>query len=445
MNFRMSEAIREAYKRGEDDEIIEPLVIACVDGRPYGRIGYGDYVIFYDIRGEREIQLTEAFTNQDFSHFQIDRTMRTHWATMIEYHKKLGARVAFLPLEDIEDTLSEVISRNGLKQVKIAESEKSIHLSYFFNGKHRTAFAGEERVEIPSRKDVRNYDECPEMSAADVGNALIEHLRNEQFDFIVGNFANIDVLGHIENREAILTAVTTVDAQVGRVVRAAQESGVTTIITSDHGTVEKWLYPEGAIDTGHTDSPVHCIVVPPEQQHSFELRAYGTLCDIAPTVLHLLNLEKPAVMTGKSLVEGTFSLSGRPRVLLLITDGWGHNDDEFGNLILESETPEVEKLKNLYPHTTLQAAGEAVGLPAGTVGNSEAGHLHLGAGRVIPSDRVRIDTAIQDGSFFENDAFVWAMRGAREDNANLHLLGIISFFSSHGSVEHLLQLLYLSF
>ena len=288
---------------------------------------------------------------------------------------------------------------------------------------------------------MRNYDECPEMSAADVGNALIEHIRNEQFDFIVGNFANIDVLGHIENREAILTAVSTVDAQVGHVVRAAQESGVTTIITSDHGTVEKWLYPEGAIDTGHTDSPVHCIVVPPEQQHSFELRTEGTLCDIAPTVLHLLNLEKPVVMTGKSLIEGTFSLPGRPRVLLLITDGWGHNDDEYGNLILESETPDVEKLKNLYPHTTLQAAGEAVGLPAGTVGNSEAGHLHLGAGRVIPSDRVRIDTAIQDGSFFENDAFVWAMRGAREDNANLHLLGIISFFSSHGSVEHLLQLL----
>jgi len=128
-------------------------------------------------------------------------------------------------------------------------------------------------------------------------------------------------------------------------------------------------------------------------------------------------------------------------VLLLITDGWGHRDETYGNLIAEAETPMMDRLNAVYPHTLLQAAGEAVGLPPGTVGNSEAGHLHIGAGRVIYSDRVRIQRAIGDGSFFQNPAFLWAMRGAQRDGTALHLLGIISFFSSHGSVDYLLALM----
>ncbi len=438
--YLMSEAIREAYKRGEDDEDMQPLVRFDKNGRPVGRIGDGDAVIFYDIRGEREIQLSEAFTDPNFAHFEAETNLRPYWATMIEYDRKLRAAVAFPPLEKIHDTLSEIVSRHGMSQTKISESEKAVHISFFFNGKNKEPFPGERRIEIPSRKDVANYDDCPEMSAAEVAEALIAQIERDESPLIVGNFANIDVLGHIENREAILHAVRTVDAQVQRVVEVARTQKTTTVITSDHGTVEKWLYPEGTIDTGHTDSPVHCIIVQPDDVEPCALRPRGTLCDVAPTILELLKLDKPAAMTGTSLLDGD-AAQRRQKVLLLITDGWGFNEDSYGNLIHIADTKHMDRLMRQYPHALLEASGEAVGLPGTTVGNSEAGHLHLGAGRVIFSDRVRIEKAIEDGSFFENEAFLGAMRAAKKNGKNLHLLGIISFFSSHGSIEHLKELM----
>jgi 2,3-bisphosphoglycerate-independent phosphoglycerate mutase len=147
-------------------------------------------------------------------------------------------------------------------------------------------------------------------------------------------------------------------------------------------------------------------------------------------------------MTGRSLVQNaSSSTSDSRRVLLLIVDGWGFSEELHGNLITQARTPVMDRLQKEYPFTVLAAAGNAVGMPEGTVGNSEAGHLHLGAGRTIYSDRLRIEHALQDGSFFENHAFLWAMRGAKRDNTALHLLGIVSFYSSHGSVDHLLALL----
>jgi 2,3-bisphosphoglycerate-independent phosphoglycerate mutase len=177
------------------------------------------------------------------------------------------------------------------------------------------------------------------------------------------------------------------------------------------------------------------------------VRDGGTLIDIAPTVLDLMGIEKPAVMTGRSLVRGRVE-SEPQRVALLILDGWGARDEEWGNLILEADTPVMDSLQATYPATQLEAAGEAVGLPnevpnreGKTVGNSEVGHTHIGAGRVVASDRLRIERAIADGSFFENPNLLWAMEGAKRDGTRLHLLGIISFYSSHGSVEHLKALL----
>jgi 2,3-bisphosphoglycerate-independent phosphoglycerate mutase len=157
-------------------------------------------------------------------------------------------------------------------------------------------------------------------------------------------------------------------------------------------------------------------------------------------VLDLLGLPQPAAMTGRSLLAPRPPAAER-RVLLLILDGWGSGDGGPGDLIALANTPFMDDLRSSWPSTDLAAAGPAVGMPPGTVGNSEAGHLHIGAGRVIPADRVRINQALEDGSFFENEAFLWAMHGARSTGTRLHLLGIVSFYSSHGSVDHLLALM----
>jgi 2,3-bisphosphoglycerate-independent phosphoglycerate mutase len=449
-DYPLAQAVRAAYRAGEDDEAMEPLV--CVDpstgqGAPIGRVQDGDYVIFYDIRGEREIELTQAFVADEFPHFPRE-PMVTHWATMIEYHPGLDVRVAFPPLGLIQDTLSEVVSKAGLRQVKIVESEKAVHLSYFMNGKRNDPFPGEERRILPSR-EFEGYLPPPEMRADAVADAAIEALRDPTIDLVVVNWANVDVIGHSEERERILKAVSTVDAQLGRVIDAAQQSGVATVIAADHGTVERWYYPDGTIDTGHTDSPVPLVLVAPGIP-GVGVRDGGTLIDVAPTVLDLLGVDRPEVMTGTSLLTGREG-QGSSRVALLILDGWGEREESWGNLILEADTPVMDRLRATYPSTCIEAAGEAVGLPntvpgrpGKTVGNSEVGHLHLGAGRIVPSDRLRIERAIADGSFYHNHAFRWAIEGARRDGTNLHLLGIISFYSSHGSVEHLKALMRLA-
>jgi len=449
MAYPLADALRKAYRDGEDDETLEPMVRVDDKGKPLGRIADGDYVIFYNIRGEREIELTQAFVDGGFPHFPRP-SMETHWTTMIEYHPDLDVSVAYEPLGALHDTLSEVASKNGLRQVKIVESEKRVHLTHYLNGKRNEPFPDEEWNIVPSL-EFEGYLPPPTMQADVVADAAIDAMRDPSMGLIIVNWANVDVLGHSEDRDAIKLAVSTVDKQLGRVLEAAGELGVSCIVTADHGTVEKWYYPDGSIDTGHTDSPVPLILVAPHLP-KIAVRDGGTLVDVAPTALELLAVEKPEAMTGESLlvVGGDVRLESS-RVALLILDGWGARDDPWGNLIHEAETPIMDKLIATHPSTTIEAAGEAVGLPntvanrpGKTVGNSEVGHLHLGAGRIVPSDRLRIERGIADGSFYANPAFRGAMEGAKRDNASLHLLGIISFYSSHGSVEHLKALLKLA-
>lgn len=418
---------------------MEPRVLVGSGGAPLGRLRDGDRVIFYDIRGEREIELTESFTDPAFSHFPT-APIRTHWATMIRYSPHLDVKAAFPPTGALPDTLAECVSRAGRTQIKVSESEKAIHASFFLNGKRAEPFEGETRVAVPSPNTLR-YDEVPEMSARQVADAAIEAIAGRA-DFLFVNFANVDVVGHIANREAILQALAAVDREAGRVIDAARAAGVTVLVTADHGTVEKWYYPDGTVDTGHTDSPVPFIVVDAAVEGRLEgtLRDGGALTDVAPTVLALLGIARPAAMTGSSLLADGWPACERRRVLLLLLDGWGAGDGAEGDLTAAAETAAMDALLARYPSTRLVASGAAVGMPDGTVGNSECGHLHIGAGRVVPSDRVRIERAVADGSFRENEAFAWAMDGAKRDRRALHLVGIISFYSSHGSVEHLLEL-----
>jgi 2,3-bisphosphoglycerate-independent phosphoglycerate mutase len=438
-SYPMADAVRAAYLAGQEDESLLPLVRVDAAGQPVGSIQGGDYVIFYDIRGEREVELTSAFTGRDFAHFERP-PMRVHFATMIEYHPDLDVQVAFPPPGRAEDTLSEVVSKAGLKQAKVVESEKAIHVSFFLNGKELAAFPGEQRIVVESPRPTSHSGMPPQMSAAAVADAAIEALRDPAHTLVTVNLCNVDVIGHIEDPDAIRVAVETVDAQAGRIVEAARAAGVTVVLTADHGTVERWYYPDGTIDTGHTDSPVPFVVIDPGLGQAAQLCDGGALTDVAPTVLQLLSLPTPGSMTGHSLLMFPPPKRER-RVLLLILDGWGLGDGGPGDLIAQAHTPVMDQLRAEWPNTQLTASGLAVGMPPGTVGNSEAGHLHIGTGRVVPADRVRIEQSLADGSFYDNPAFLWAMRGAKRDGTRLHLLGIVSFYSSHGSVDHLLALL----
>ena len=446
----MSQAVLDRYRLGEDDEAMEPMVLGDGDGNPVGRIKDGDYVIFYDIRGEREVELTASFVSPGFDEFPVPEGMKTHWATMITYDPSLDAKVAYPPLEKLTHTLCDVVARAGLKQGKVVETEKAVHLGFFLNGKRQEFYDGETRDFVPTPKDIDFFDQRPQMEAEEVADRLVKHINDPEMKLLVGNFANVDVVGHIENDEAVKKAVETVDRCAGQVIEAARKAGVTTLVLADHGTVEKRKYPEGTIDTGHTDSPVPFIVVPPEGCDACDLQMPdgGSLVNAAPTALDLLGLEIPEAMTSKSMLPDGFTdklLGDRERrVLVLIIDGWGIGDpnaEPGWNLIKEANTPVVDSLMSDYPWVQIAASGRAVGLPKGTVGNSESGHLHIGAGRVVYSDRLRIEKDLETGDFDRNEAFCRVMDGAVKDGKALHLLGIVSFFSSHGSLDHLYALM----
>ena len=432
----MSPAIKERYHKGEEDEALSPLVRVDRTGKKIGRIKPGDLVIFYDIRGEREVELTLALTEKDFPHFSTAGPVEM--LTMIEYHPDLKVKVAFPPEERLKNTLCEVISKAQFKQLKICESEKAIHLGYFLNGKRTKPFPLEKRITLESPR-VEDYSLVPELKAKEVADQAKTRLKDLSYKFIVVNFANVDVIGHLENESAVLRAVECVDEQIGRVVLDATQIGLTCLLSADHGTVEKWLYPDGAIDTGHTTSPVPLILIDDAlRRKGFKLKD-GELCDLAPTILSLLGLETPSEMTGKSLFEKPGAKA--ERVMLVIADGWGFREDSYGNLILKAHTPNFDRLWKKYPHSLLIASGLSVGMPEKAVGNSEAGHLHIGAGRKVYSDRVKIDRSLNDETFFKNKVLINAINRARQKKVPIHLLGIVSFYSSHGSLLHLYGLL----
>lgn len=440
ISFPMSRAVADAYTQGQEDETLLPLVLADARQNPLGRISPDDSIIFYNIRGEREIELTRSFTEKGFRGFPVHDNLPVHFATMIEYQKGLDVDVAFPPQGVLTDTLSDILASRGFTQAKITEAEKAVHVGFFFNGKKADPLRNEERIVIPTRKDVKLFDEAPEMSIADITHAALAKIRDPSCRFIVVNLPNVDVVGHIENEPAVLRAVAAVDRHAGLLIEEAAREKMTVIVTADHGTVEKWRYPNGGVDTGHTDSPVPFVLLHPEQ--NLTLKSAGELTDIAPTVLDLLDLPGPASMTGASLIADKPSCSAPvSRLLLIILDGWGLCDNTQDNLIACADTPVMDRLLRDFPSARLAASGLAVGLPAGTVGNSEAGHLHIGAGRRIYSDRLNIDRSIARQDFSQNDVFLRAMDRAVKNDRALHLMGIVSFFSSHGSIDHLFALM----
>jgi len=290
------EALEAAYARGEGDEFVAPTVIG---GGGDGRIRRGDTVIAFNFRPDRMRQISRALGDPTFEAFpRPEWPLDLHVACMTQYDESLPFPVLFTDTP-LRSTIGEVVSGAAIRQLRIAETEKYAHVTYFFNGSEETPFAGEDRVLIPSPQ-VRTYDLKPEMSAFEVTEEVVRRLRNDAYGFFVLNFANADMVGHTGVIEAAVRAVETVDTCLGRVVDAVARRGGLALITADHGNAEQMIDDEtGGPHTAHTLNPVPVLLAGGEP---FPIRS-GLLADVSPTLLQLLGLSAPSEMTGKSLVE----------------------------------------------------------------------------------------------------------------------------------------------
>jgi len=433
----LADAVRGSYSEGQTDYSLKPIVLVDGNGKPIGRIQDGDAVVFCCRRGEREIQLTEAFVEPEFRRFPRRDFRNLTFVILTRYHEKFkDLPVAFAPTR-VEDTLGEIVGRAGLRQLRVAESEKYAHVTHFFNGGNNQPFPGEDDVRVPSPQGIA-FDRVPELSLPRVTAQVLRGIE-ERYDLVVANLANGDVLGHTQNREAKIECAAQVDAHLGQVVDAALAAGYVTLVTADHGNLEEMTNADGTPHASHTTNPVPFVLVDSRARLRVAV-CDGKLADIAPTVLHALGIPQPSAMDGASLAR-EYDRGGHRRVLLLILDGWGIGKNDDTNPIYLAQTPVWDDLTRRYPCIHLQAAGDAVGLTPGKSGNSEAGHINIGAGRVVLQDDVRLDLAMKDGSFYTNETLCRAINEVKRWNANLHLIGLLTEKSSHGSIEYPLALL----
>ena len=430
----LAKAVEAAYAQGQTDYSLEPMVRVDENGKPVGKIQNGDSVVFCCRRGEREIELTEAFTDPEFDRFPRVFMPDLDFVIMTMYHEKFKhLPIAFAP-EKVAKPLAQVISEAGLKQFHCAESEKYAHVTFFFNGGENRPFPGEDDVRVPSPKGIP-FDRKPELSLPEVADRVMG-AADAGYDFILTNFANGDVIGHTANAEAKLKACHTVSETVAKVAGHALEKGYIVAVTADHGNIEALYTEAGSPHVAHTSNPVPFVLMDPEKR-PVTLRD-GRLCDVAPTVLSLLGLDAPGEMTGRSLI-GQGEVQGK-KVMLIILDGWGYGSGDGNDAIFLADTAAWDGLLAAWPNSRLQASGENVGLQAGKPGNSEAGHSNLGAGRVVPQDDVRLDSALHDGSFRQNPVFLRAIENARASGHALHLIAYLTHKSSHGSIDYPLML-----
>lgn len=294
------QAVRDAYDRQETDEFVQPIVLQN-KGPASGPIQDNDSLIFFNFRADRTRQITRAFTQSEFDGFArqiIPRLAR--FVCLTRYDETFDLPVAYSPVH-LTDILGEIVSRHQIPQLRIAETEKYAHVTYFFNGGEEAPFAGEDRCLVASPRDVATYDLKPVMSAAAVTEGLLARMEQQDYGLIVLNFANMDMVGHTGVLEAAITACETVDTCIGRIVPAFLARGGAVIITADHGNAETMRDEQGQMHTAHTLNPVPLILI----NDRFPARPLrqGILADIAPTILALLGLPQPAAMTGKSLLS----------------------------------------------------------------------------------------------------------------------------------------------
>jgi len=286
-------ALQAAYERDESDEFVSPTVIG-----PYTGIEDNDAVVFINFRADRAREISQAFIQPDFDGFKRQAPQLSAFVSMTQYLESLPAEVAFLP-EKLEGLLGESLSEHGLSQLRIAETEKYAHVTFFFNGGEEKPFAGEQRLLVPS-PDVATYDLQPEMSVEKLTFELDKAIRSGEFDVIICNVANPDMVGHTGIMTAAIAAVEAVDHCLGIVLKAIQSAGGELLITADHGNIEQMTDPQsGQAHTAHTTNPVPLVYY----GRRAKIRDGGSLRDIAPTMLYLLGMTPPVEMTGRSLLE----------------------------------------------------------------------------------------------------------------------------------------------
>ena len=291
-------AIENSYQKEIFDEFVKPSVI-CKNDEPVATIGENDSVIFFNFRPDRAREITRTIVDPDFDGFER-KYFKTYFVTFTNYDETLlpYVHIAFKK-EEIKNTLGEYISKLGLTQLRIAETEKYAHVTFFFNGGEEKQYEGEDRILIPSPK-VETYDMKPEMSAGEVTDKVVDAINSKKYNVIILNYANPDMVGHTGSLEATIKALEFLDGCVKRVVDAIENNDGTLLITADHGNAEQMIdYKTGELHTAHTTNPVPLVLIGREDVKLKE----GRLADLAPTMLDLMNLEKPAEMTGESLIE----------------------------------------------------------------------------------------------------------------------------------------------
>ncbi len=293
----MAAAVQKSYDADVTDEFIKPIVRVDADGKPVGTIRPNDVVIFFNYRNDRAKELTVVLTQEDMPEAGM-HTLPLYYCCMTPYDAKFTGLHILFDKENVPDTIGEWVSKQGLRQLRIAETEKYAHVTFFLNGGREEVFEGEERILVASPK-VATYDLQPEMSAPEVADKLVAALDEQKFDFICLNFANGDMVGHTGVYDAIVKAVKAVDSCVEKVVEAARRNGYEVVQIADHGNADNAVNADGTPNTAHSLNPVPIVVVSDRVKAVHD----GILADVAPTVLELMGVAQPAGMTGQSLVE----------------------------------------------------------------------------------------------------------------------------------------------
>lgn len=292
--------IQESYDNGKTDEFVIPFVV-MENGAPVATVKDGDSVIFYNFRPDRAREMTHCFCDDEFSFFDRGERIKTVYVCFTDYDETIPNKLVAFGKETITNTFGEFIAAHGMRQARIAETEKYAHVTFFFNGGVEEPNKGEDRFLIPSPKEVATYDLKPEMSAPGVCDKLVECIKSGTYDVIIINFANPDMVGHTGVEKAAIKAIETVDVCVGRAVDAIREVNGVMFICADHGNAEQLIdYETGEPFTAHTTNPVPFILV--NADPSYKLREGGCLADIVPTLIELMGMEQPKEMTGVSLL-----------------------------------------------------------------------------------------------------------------------------------------------